>query len=1183
MAANSEELISQFIDQEALERQKQLVLIALGEMAAKIQSTNDILKTLGGRTNTTETVNGINQLNGAMNGVGKAAEVASNGIAKLNGLNGKSKESIDLLTASEIENEKVKSQLVVTGEKVAAARAEEAKQLAASSAIIKNEGVDYNNLTTIFAKNQTALKALATDKKALDTEYKNGKISTDAYVAALTNINQQQTTLKTQNQGLNQSITNLEKGFQATKGSLNQLRAELNLSIIAFDRLSVEEKKAASGQELQTKITSLTKTISEQEQVTGRFQRSVGHYSEAFKGFKETIGELASGLLVSVGIVGGLQGIISFVDSSIEKFKEFEAATSRLKNTLSNLGQVDAFDRLKEKAEDLSKEFKTFQADEVLDVFQKLIVYGKLTEHQIDQLTPVIVNFAAQQRISLAEATDVITKALEGNARGLKTYGINIKDVKTEAERFGVIMEELAPKVEGAAKAFGETTAGQIKATQVEIDNLKEEIGGKLQPVILKFYQTISLLLERVPDGFKKIGEGINAFGETIKFNIQLLYQFAKGGTDGAVFIAEATAKAAKVQDEYNDSLQRTQAHQIASETATTLSTKSIKEQELTLAAEEERLKALEKAALAFNKANKNNTAEGKAATQNLIQQLEIVNALKNSIEQQKNPLPIGGAGTDTAGVAAVQSARDAAAKLAEEERKKQIEAAAKANELLLQQQANFYLHQSEDEKSSFDTRLGFLNAYYAQQKDVINAATEFQIQNEKLTGDRLVLAKLQGQQKILELTVAFKAKQTAIETGQKNFVDPYIKGLEDQLAKKKLLDKAIENATASRVAIEESIIKGGEDSALTQIAIDSEKRQTALTEAYNKGLITDEEFAKKTVDIQKEAARAALEVQLKAAEEKLKLATPGTKEWDDLFLAIQKVKHAIADTAKPDTSGLDALATKLGEINKIGQDLGSITSNIAGIQFDRENAALDTQLNLLEQKKKKEIEVANQTITNEQDKAAAITVINAKADAEAAIIAQKKRKIAVDQAKVDKAANIVNIITGTAVAVVNALKIPPPFGIIEAAVVGALGLAQLARAIAAPLPQFKHGVKDSPGTYAIVGDGNKHEVIEYPNKNIGITPAKDTITYLPQHSTVYPSIMDFLERREKQTLLKSLQLVPITEKKESNDELIKRVAAVERAIKNNRSNTNFMFDKNELMKVIVESGRQANYYRDNL
>jgi hypothetical protein len=123
----------------------------------------------------------------------------------------------------------------------------------------------------------------------------------------------------------------------------------------------------------------------------------------------------------------------------------------------------------------LAEEFKLFKADDVQEVFTKLITYGKLTEHQIDELTPVIVNFAEQQRISLTDATSVITKALEGNSRGLKEYGINIKDASTVTERFAGIMEGLAPRVEGAAEAFGNTTQGQIKKTEVQI----EELAGK--------------------------------------------------------------------------------------------------------------------------------------------------------------------------------------------------------------------------------------------------------------------------------------------------------------------------------------------------------------------------------------------------------------------------------------------------------------------------------------------------------------------------------------------------------------------------------------------------------------------------------------------------------------------------------------------------------------------------------
>lgn len=225
----------------------------------------------------------------------------------------------------------------------------------------------------------------------------------------------------------------------------------------------------------------------------------------------------------SVFLGGGLIGVVSQVANalgalftdSISEALDAEKATARLRSTLNNLGQDAVFERLSKSAEDFADTFKFIDNDQVIGVFEQLITYGKLTEKQINQLTPVIIDFASKSQISLEDSASLIIKALEGNGKALKEYGIDIKDAKDVTEAFGVIMDELKPKVDGAAKAFGETTAGQIAITRQEIDNLKEDIGTKLLPVTKDFYTWLEKSLGKLKNlfGDLKILNDKEAFG----------------------------------------------------------------------------------------------------------------------------------------------------------------------------------------------------------------------------------------------------------------------------------------------------------------------------------------------------------------------------------------------------------------------------------------------------------------------------------------------------------------------------------------------------------------------------------------------------------------------------------------------------------------------------------------------
>ncbi|OLY92294.1 hypothetical protein SAMN05444008_11560 [Cnuella takakiae] len=190
-------------------------------------------------------------------------------------------------------------------------------------------------------------------------------------------------------------------------------------------------------------------------------------------------GNLAAGAVMKVGSL-----VEGFFSDAVTGAMEAEAGVARFQSTMANLGREDAFDRLSAKADEMAEKFKYLDNDDVLAVFDKLVTYGKLTEKQMNDLMPVIIDFAAKQRITLEESASVVIKALEGNGKALKDYGIDIKDAETTTERFNVVMTDLASKVEGAGEAFQNTAAGGVAEARQQFDNLKEDIGTQLIPVL---------------------------------------------------------------------------------------------------------------------------------------------------------------------------------------------------------------------------------------------------------------------------------------------------------------------------------------------------------------------------------------------------------------------------------------------------------------------------------------------------------------------------------------------------------------------------------------------------------------------------------------------------------------------------------------------------------------------------
>ena len=84
---------------------------------------------------------------------------------------------------------------------------------------------------------------------------------------------------------------------------------------------------------------------------------------------------------------------------------------------------------------------------------------------------------------------------------------------------------------------------------------------------------------------------------------------------------------------------------------------------------------------------------------------------------------------------------------------------------------------------------------------------------------------------------------------------------------------------------------------------------------------------------------------------------------------------------------------------------------------------------------------------------------------------------------------------------------------LVLAALVGAMGAAQVAIIAAQPIPKYAKGTKDHPGGLAIVGDGGKKEGIVTDN-GLFITPDKPTLVDLPAHAQVIPDLSYIYDRR---------------------------------------------------------------------
>lgn len=181
-------------------------------------------------------------------------------------------------------------------------------------------------------------------------------------------------------------------------------------------------------------------------------------------------------------------------------------------------------------------------------------------------------------------------------------------------------------------------------------------------------------------------------------------------------------------------------------------------------------------------------------------------------------------------------------------------------------------------------------------------------------------------------------------------------------------------------------------------------------------------------------------------------------------------------------------------------KELQQLLISFIADSFTREKQALDEKERLLNKEKERRINSINLSGLPEVERTKKIAEAEKQAAFELEQIEKRKRKLAYDRAKFEKAANVASIISTTAQAVVGALKpdgfTPLPLRIQLAALVGSIGSLQLFRALTAPLPQYEKGTNYATKGPAIVGEKG-HELGITKQGQVFITPAQPTLVEL--------------------------------------------------------------------------------------
>ena len=210
--------------------------------------------------------------------------------------------------------------------------------------------MDNNKAVTAISEYNRLIDEQRAKQAALAKAYQEGKISQADYYKAMAQSKEVTKTYSRQVQELSKEIQNNIRMDTEKQGSLRALRAELSNVTKQYDELSEEERRAAKGMELQSKIKVITAQLKNSEQETGRFYRNVGNYADSFVEAFTRMGGSMGGLqgpinmakngfmaLSSTPIIAILGALVSIIQKVISSLKSSEATMNAVTTALAPL------------------------------------------------------------------------------------------------------------------------------------------------------------------------------------------------------------------------------------------------------------------------------------------------------------------------------------------------------------------------------------------------------------------------------------------------------------------------------------------------------------------------------------------------------------------------------------------------------------------------------------------------------------------------------------------------------------------------------------------------------------------------------------------------------------------------------------------------------------------------------
>lgn len=258
-----------------------------------------------------------------------------------------------------------------------------------------------------------------------------------------------------------------------------------------------------------------------------QFKKSNAEHQKALKETEAEAGKL-EGQFKDLGnkIVAAfaVEQIIAFGAESVKAFASAEKSALKLNAALSAQGGTQK--QLKELIEQSEKLGRSsiFDDDTIKDVQALSLQYGIQADTLKNKVIPAVIDYASATGKDLNSALTDVLQGMNGNAKALKLYGIEVKSTGDKGYDLDNILGQLNDKFKGQSEIIAGSTSGTIARLGNLWEDVKEAIGGTIANMFT-FPQAVQEVNAQIDDVQKaandrlrkKLSELTEAYNEAVE------------------------------------------------------------------------------------------------------------------------------------------------------------------------------------------------------------------------------------------------------------------------------------------------------------------------------------------------------------------------------------------------------------------------------------------------------------------------------------------------------------------------------------------------------------------------------------------------------------------------------------------------------------------------------------------